>query len=237
MAMKEIKAKILKGEALTDEEKAYLEKYEEPDTNAAAAAARKAAQGEAQKKLDEMKTQLDDLQSKFEEKVTELEETKGGKLSDTQKLQKSIEQMQKRIDKMTVDISEKDKALAEKDRQHNIDRIAARHKIVNGVDPEIFRIGLERSLKDIEDLTDENAIKDAITPFLEKNKSIIAVDNPGGAGSRAGGVGGGFGGDKKTYTHAEAVQYLNSAEKGSKERKAIREELFKAEAEGRIKKE
>lgn len=230
MTLKEIKAKILKGEALTEEEKAYLEKYEEPDTNAAAASARKAAEAEAKKRLD-------DLQKQLEEKEALLNEHASKGMSDTDKLQKQIDALNKKI-------ADKEKALADKQnevsnliRTHHIDRIVSRYKLIENCDPDMFRLGLTNALKDVEDLTDESAIKDGLAPFLDKNKGILVTGNAGGTGSRAGGVGGGFGGDKKIFTHAEAVQYLNSAEKGSKERKAIREELFRAEAEGRIKKE
>lgn len=175
MNIKELLAKALKGEALTDEEKAALAAFD-PDkaANGAAAAARKAAE----KERDTLKAQLDELQAKLDEAgnagKSEVEQLK----AQVAKLTKAVETAQAAATKAESDR----KALL---RGTKLDRIVGGLKFVDGIDVSLPRLALERALADLKDEDLENAdlVQPIVSGFMEKNKAILLDQSGGGAGT------------------------------------------------------
>jgi len=204
MNIKELLAKVLKGEALTDEEKAALAAFD-PDkaANGAAAAARKAAE----KERDTLKAQLDELQAKLDEAgnagKSEVEQLK----AQVAKLTKAVETAQAAATKAESDR----KALL---RGTKLDRIVGGLKFVDGIDVSLPRLALERALADLKDEELDNAdlVQPIVSGFMEKNKAILLDQSGGGAGTppkdRAGAGGGSS--DPAKMSDAERVKKLRT---------------------------
>jgi hypothetical protein len=175
MTIKELLAKVAKGEALTDEERAELAGFD-PDraSNGAAAAARKAAE----KERDALKAQLDELQAKLDEAgnagKSEVEQLK----AQVAKLTKAVETAQAAATKAEADR----KALL---RGTKLDRIVGGLKFVDGLDASLPRLALERALSEVkdEDLENDEVVQPIVSGFAEKNKAILLDQSGGGAGT------------------------------------------------------
>lgn len=175
MDIKAILAKVAKGEALTDEEKAALAGFD-PDkaSDSKAAAARK----EAEKQRDALKAQLADLETKLEEAgnagKSEVEQLK----SQLVKLTKAVEDQKQ----LTVKAEGEKRTLL---RGLKLDRIMSGIKIVEGVDKDLPRLALEKAMSDLkdEDLDNETAVKPIVESFREKNKALLLDESGGGGGT------------------------------------------------------
>jgi hypothetical protein len=172
MDIKAILAKVLKAEALTDEEKQALTEY---DPDRIAAAGRKKAEAD-------LKVMV--------EKVTELEAqlAEAGNEGKTE-----TEKLQKQLEKLTKTVAEKDALIqkAEADRKKGIrdgkiSKVLGGIKIMDGVDPDLVKLALERSFADVadDDLEDQVKTKEIVTGFVTKNKALILGDQGGGTGTR-----------------------------------------------------
>lgn len=190
MDIKAILAKVRKGEALTDEEKAALEAYD-PDkaSNTAAAAARK----EAEKQRDALKAQLAELEGKLEE---------AGNAGKTE-----VEQLKLQVAKLTKSVDESKAALTKAEsekrgliRGSKLDRIMSGMKFVDGLDVSLPRLALEQALANLKDeeLDSEDAVKPIVEAFTTKNKALILDQSGGGAGTGAKDGAGGAGAGGKT---------------------------------------
>lgn len=177
MKIKELLAKVAKGEALTPEETAFLAAYD-PDqaSNGAAAAARKAAE----KERDTLRAQLVELEGKLDEAgnagKTEVEQLKATVL----KLTKAVETATATAAKTEAE----KKALV---RGTKLDRIVGGLKFVDGLDASLPRLALEHALAGLkdEDLDNDDAVKPIIEGFTAKNKAILLDQSGGGAGTPA----------------------------------------------------
>jgi hypothetical protein len=197
MDIKALLTKVLKGDALTDEDKQALTEYD-PDrsANSAAAAARKKAEGElkaARDRAAELEAQLAEAGS---EGKTELEK------------------LQKQVEKLSKTITDKDALLqkAEADRKKGlrdgkIGKLMSGIKLMDGVDADLVRMGLERSLSEIgdDDLDNDDATKPVLAGFMTKNKALIVGDAGGGGGTppKDGASGASGSGDPMKMTAAE----------------------------------
>lgn len=199
MDIKAVLAKVTKGEALTDEEKAELAAYDpEKVSNSAAAAARKKAEQE----LKAAKDRVTELEAEVAEKGNE------GKTE--------LEKVQKQLEKLNKDLAAKDAALAKAEaerkkgiRDGKISKLMSGLKLMDGVDTDLVRLGLEKSLADLadEDLDSETAVKPLVEGFTTKNKALIVGDAGGGAGTPAkGGAAGGAGSGDPMKMTAEQRQ-------------------------------
>jgi hypothetical protein len=175
MDIKAILAKVAKGEVLTDEEKAELAAYD-PDkvSNSAAAAARKKAEQE----LKAAKDRVAELEAEAADKSNE------GKTE--------LEKATKQLEKLTKALADKDALIAkgEADRKKSlrdgkISKLMSGIKLMDGVDTDLVRMGLDRALADIgdDDLDSETVYKPVLAGFTAKNKALIVGDSGGGAGS------------------------------------------------------
>lgn len=177
MNIKEILAKLLKGEALTDAEKAFMAEYD-PDKTAdsKAAAARKAAE----KERDTLRQKLIDLES-------QLEDAGNAGKTEVEQLKIQVAKMAKAVETATAAAAKAEgekKALV---RGTKLDRIMGGLKFVDGLDASLPRLALERAMAELkdEDLDNEDTIKPIVDGFRSKNKAILLDESGGGAGTPA----------------------------------------------------
>lgn len=187
MNIKELLAKVTKGETLTTEETAFLAAYD-PDkaSNGAAAAARKKAEQER----DALKIQLGELESKLDEAGN------AGK-SEVEQLKAQVAKLTKAVETATATAAKTEAEKKALVRGTKLDRIVGGLKFVNGLDASLPRMALEHALAGLKDeeLDNEEAIKPILEGFTAKNKAILLDTSGGGAGTPAkGGAGSGSGG-------------------------------------------
>ena len=166
MNIKDVLAKISKGETLTDEDKAIITDYD-PDkaVNSSAAAARKSAEA----KLKEKESELQKLQDAIELQRAEAEEKANANKPELEKLTKEMEKLKKGLADKETSVQQLIQEKRQMVRGGRIGRIMAGLKFVEGLDPEIVRLGIEKALATIgdEDLESE----DTVNPILEAFKS------------------------------------------------------------------
>lgn len=202
MKIKEILAKILKGEQLTDEEKKFLGDYDEQKLlDAAAANARKKAEGER----DQHKAKVDELTKALEEAK------KSGASSDD-----ALAKLNKRIadlEKANKESADKLAAQARTDAIRNAVRDA---KIVcaKGISSELFESAVNAAFNGI-DMANAEVVKTTLEKFKTDNPAMIAVEGIGGAGQQ--GKGGAAGGYDKPNPFSKKSFNLTEACKLSKE--------------------
>ena len=168
MKLKDILAKIKKGEELTDAEQEFLDKYEEGiprdrlNQEITAKNAEKEAKEALQQQLDEQKAKIEALEN--------------GDLTESQKLQKDNEKLQKQIDDLT---KERDSFKTETESMKfkaAVSKIAAEHNFTDASYLE-YLIGKEKDLK----LDDKDAVKAFADKLRETSPKLFKVEaNPGG---------------------------------------------------------
>jgi len=176
MNIKDILAKVTKGEELSADEKAFLAAYDpQKDSDSAAAAARKKAEADAKKAADDLaaaQQQLKDLQGKLDESGSR------GK-SDLQKLQEQVAGLTKQIEAAN---GEKAKLV----RQQKLDDVIRTSglQFVKEVDGGIMRGALVNEFGQLtdDDLADEAKVKPVIETFRARNKAVILDGSGHGAG-------------------------------------------------------
>lgn len=185
MKIKDVLAKVAKGEALTDAEKDFLSKYEEPKLDNSANAALKA-------KIAELETERGSLQAK-------LEEADGKDKTETEKLQAAVDKANAKIAALE---KERDTVKAEKaeiERDNSIRAIASEHRF-KSFDFLKFNLGNAKV-----DLADKDAIKAHMEQLRKDSPEFFTADvNKGGAGSSTGAAGGSGVDQTKAYADAKA---------------------------------
>lgn len=177
MKIKDVLTKVATGEELTDEEKSFLESYEEPNVDAAANARGKKERVKLQK-------QIDDLKALIDEKNAEIEEANSG-ASDLEKLQKQIE-------KLTLKSEAAEKTLADERAAHANTVRSNKLKSLNvpwmESVPNSYRdtvIGDAFADLDTDDLDDPAIVKPILDSLIESQKNFIVADTKSGAGTGA----------------------------------------------------
>jgi len=181
MNIKELLAKISKGEALTDEEKVFVAAYDpEKVVNSTAAAARKSAEA----KLKEKEAELQKLQSDIETLRTDADEKANANKPELEKLTREMEQLQKGLAEKETAVQQLVQEKRQMIRNGKVSRIMATLKCVEGLDPEIVRLGVDKSLATLsdEDLDSEDTVNPVIEAFKAKNKAILADTSGHGGG-------------------------------------------------------
>jgi chromosome segregation ATPase len=182
MEIKNILAKILKGEQLTDEEKAFVATYDPAkEKDGVAAAARKAAEKErdearqkaeeAQAKLDKIKADAEALQKKQEEEKLTAEERFANSIKD---LNAKLEEMNARAQKAEADrlaLERKTTILAEAKKAGVIP--------IKGVSSSFFDSAILSVTAGV-NADDAEALKQAFESFKSENAALISTESPGG---------------------------------------------------------
>ncbi len=175
MKIKEILAKVAKGEALTDAEKEFLTKYEEPKPDAS-----KVTQLE-QEKAD-LANQLKTFQDKESEREAEALKNK----PEVDQLRAQLSTANETIKTLT---KERDTARTEKvelERDNSIRAIASDSKFKNF---EFLKFNLTGAKVD---LTNKEAVKAHMEQLRKDNPELFSAEvNGGGGGSNTGNNGGG----------------------------------------------
>jgi hypothetical protein len=176
MKIKELAAKVLKGEALTDEERLFLEKYDDDAINKQINDKIASEKHKAESKAG---AAIEELNAKIAEISQELEQAKAGG-SETEKLKRELEKTAKKAAELEAKAIAKDSEIRNLVRKHALSGIRGRVQIVDGVNPAFVDLALESAFKDIEDLSDEDGVAKALDQFKAENPRLIAA---GGAGT------------------------------------------------------
>lgn len=204
MNIKDILAKLAKGETLTDAEKDFLGKFDlQKEIDAAASAARKKAEQER----DKLKGDLAKLQQDFDAFKEE---------NDPAKAQDATAKLLKRIEKLEKDKAESDAKALSMERTAKIGALAKAAGIVpaKGVDSKTIDVLVGNLLKDVKDLDDEDAVKALFDDFKANNAGLIAAETRGGAGQKGEPGKGGWTGanpfDPKTFNLTQQCELQNN---------------------------
>lgn len=182
MNVKELLAKVAKGEALTDEEKTFLAGYD-PDkvVNSTAAAARKSAEA----KLKEKETALQQLQADIESLRAEAEEKANANKPELEKLTRELEKHKKALADSQAALTKADQEKRQMLRNGKIGKIISGLKFVDGIDFDVPRMAIEKALAEIkdEDLESADLVNPVLEVFKSKNKALLADTSGHGGGN------------------------------------------------------
>ena len=175
MNIKDILAKLIKKEDLTDEEKAFVEKFDlQAELDRAAAAARKKSEADtktARSEAEGLKAQLAELQKQLDDKGAEGDKAK----AEFQKLLKKVEALEKKN-------AENEAKIAASERLDAIVELAKANGIkpAEGISGSSLEKLLDLAVGDT-DVTDEDAMKEVFESFKKENPTMIAAAVKGGA--------------------------------------------------------
>ena len=173
MTLKDILAKIAKGDALNDDEKSFAGSFDfQVELDKAAAAARKAAEREAKAAkdaLDALKVEFDDFRSQ----------------NDPAKAKDANAKLIARIEKLEAAKKAAEDKTAAMERTARV-RSLAKEAGVNaakGVDPKTIDLLVDNLMAGV-DLDDADAVKSAFDTFKAANAGMIAAATVGGVGTK-----------------------------------------------------
>ena len=197
--MKNILAKIAKGETLTDAEKETVSKFDlQAEIDKAASGARKKAEAESKAAKDA----LEALKTEFETFKTE---------HDPAKKQTETEKLMKRIEKLEADKAAADARSAALERTAKVRALQKDAGIVpaKGVASDALDLLVDNLTREL-DLDDADAEKAAFDGFKAANAAMIAAQTVSGAGQKGSGGAGAFTGknpfSKKSFNLSEQLQ-------------------------------
>jgi DNA repair exonuclease SbcCD ATPase subunit len=204
MNIKELLARMIKNETLTDEEKAFVAAYD-PDKviNSTAAAARKSAEA----KLKEKESAMQQLQADIEALRAEADEKANANKPEIERLSKELEKFKKTVAEKDAAFQKLESEKRQMIRSGKIGKILSGFKFVDGLDSDIPRLGIEKALAEIkdEDLDAEDLIKPIMEKFRASNKAILADTSGHGAGNPPkDGTGGAFNSQSKPVDQMSA---------------------------------
>lgn len=188
MDIKTILAKLGKGEALTDDEKKFVESYD-PDkvVNDAAAAARKKAEAQAA----ELQKKLDEVVADAAAKAKAVQDKLDAKMTDAEKQQKAFEELVAKVDALEKAKANAEATAARMMRSQTIREAAKAQGInlaPNTVSEKLFFGMLEAHVGDV-DVSDTDALVGSLQAFKKDNMGVI--DTSGGGSGGVGKPGGG----------------------------------------------
>lgn len=182
MKLKDILAKVAKGEALTDEEKKFLAEHD-PDkaANDIAAAARR----KAEEKAAAIEAERDTLKKQFEELQSKLDGAANAGKSDLEKAQAQIAGLSKQLNDLNarVQTTEKEKATLQRNQKLTDLRRTAGIQFVQGLDQGMLERSFASAFDGVDSLDDENVAKTKIETWKAMNKAAILDASGHGAGS------------------------------------------------------
>lgn len=201
MTIKELMAKIAKGETLSDEEKSFAGSYDpQKDIDSAASAARKKAEQER-----------DGFKAKVEELTNQLAEAqKSGSASS-----ETIKKLQTDVASLMKANKESAEKLAAQVRADAIRKAASEAKVVcaKGISQSLFDRAVSAAFDGV-DMANADVVKATLDKFKKDNPALIGVDGVGGVGTQ--GIPGGsylpavnpF--SKKTFNLTEGIKLMLS---------------------------
>lgn len=185
MKLKDVLAKVLKGETLNDEERKLIEAHDDDATNRLIndkiAAERKKAEASASKAVDE-------LNAKIAELTQELEQAKGGG-SEAEKIKLTLEKAIKKAADLEQKLQSKDGEIKSMARKHTLAGIRSKLPLVDGIAPAVIDMAIETAFAGIEDLADEGTVAGALEKFKNENPRLISAGGSGAGTPPKGGAG------------------------------------------------
>lgn len=169
MKLKDILAKVLSGDALTDEEKKFVTDYDEQKIlDSTASAARKKAETER----DALKGEVDKLTKALEDAKTQ-----GAAGNST------IAKLQKDVADLIKANKESQEKLAAQTRTEAIRKAIGEAKIVcaKGISQSLFDSAVSAAFNGV-DMDNADVVKATLDAFRRDNPAMISVDGIGGAG-------------------------------------------------------
>ena len=183
MTFKETLAKILKGEALTDDDKKIVAEYD-PDAsaNAAAAAARRKSEAAAA----ELQAKLTAAETKASEAEAKLAESAGKGKSEIERLRADFAAAAAKVTDLETKVTKAEKARGALERKQAMQAIRAKAAIqfAPGLDQSMLEDSFARALEGA-DLADENVVKLKVSTWATMNKAAILDTTGHGSGSPA----------------------------------------------------
>lgn len=169
MKLNDILAKVVKGDALTDEERNFLSSYDEQKSlDGAASAARRKAE-----------TERDNFKAKVDELSAALEDAK--KTGDNSN--NTIAKLQKDVADLIKANKESAAKIAAQARTDAIRKAVGDAKIscAKGVSSSLFEAAIKGAFEGV-DMANGDVVKAALDKFKADNPAIIAAQGIGGAG-------------------------------------------------------
>ena len=219
MKLKEVLTKVYNGDALTDEEKKFINEYDEQKIlDAAASAARKKAEAER----DGFKGKVDELTKALEEA-----QKSGAAGNDT------IAKLQKDVADLIKSNKESAEKLAAQARTDAIRKAVSGAKIVcaKGISSTLFDNAINAAFNGV-DMSNEEVVKATLDTFKKDNPAMISVEGVGGVGAKgAPGNPGAWTGanpfSKKTFNLTQSMELMKS---NPEQAKALQAEAAKEAA-------
>jgi len=180
MKLKDIIAKLLKGEVLTDEEKTFLQDYD-PDkvSDAIAAAARKGAEAKQKKAEDEAK----ELREKLDEATKTADDKAKGASDAFKALQKEVEKLTKAKEDSDAKVARQERASAIHARAKELGVVCAK-----GAKDEVFSAMLDAAVG-AANVTKQDELDAILNAFKADNPALILAGVKGGSGVQGDGSG------------------------------------------------
>lgn len=202
MTLKEMLAKVAKGEQLSDEERKFLSEYDEQkQLDAAAAAARKKADADAKaakEALAKLQGEFDDFKAK----------------NDPARSQDATAKLMQRIERLEAAKKAAEDKSAAMERTARVRELAKGAGIVaaKGVDAATIDLLVDHLMEKV-DVDDADAVKAAFDSFKAANAGMIAANTVGGAGTKGTPGAGAFKGAnpfaKETFNLTRQIEIRN----------------------------
>jgi len=175
MKIGEVLAKIAKGDELSDEEKAFLESYKEPDADALANARSKKERLKHEKAREEQDAKITALEES-------LEEAKSGG-SELEKLQREVEKLTAKMETGTQALEAEKTAHAATQRANALGGVEI--PWLDGVNGSYRKTVLDTAFDGIEtgDLADGDITGPIVAKIVADNAQFINSGKSGGAGT------------------------------------------------------
>jgi hypothetical protein len=173
--IKDVLAKIAKGEELSEAEKTFIESYEEPDLDAAANARSKKERLKHEAKREELDAKILELEA-------EAEEAKAGG-SELEKMQAMVDKLTAKNEQATQLLDAEKSARAESTRSNALGKVAI--PWMDGVNDSYRQTVLTSAFEgiDTDDLSDATVTSAIVEKIVADNASFINSGKSGGAGT------------------------------------------------------
>lgn len=181
MKLKDILAKVAKGEALTDEEKQFLASHD-PDkaVNDAAAAARR----KAEELAAALEKEKQDLAKKLQEIEAKLAEKDNAGKSDVEKAQAQIAELSKQMKTLQAQAESAKAENVALQRNQSLGEIRRKAGIqfVEGLDQAMLDRSFASAFEGIDNLSDETIINQKVATWKAMNKAALLDTTGHGSG-------------------------------------------------------
>jgi len=219
----DVLAKVTAGTELSDEEKAFLGDYKEPDSAAELAKANAGA------KRDRLKAEAKqaELQAALDEALEAAEDGKTG--DELAKAQRANEKLTAKLEKANADLVSATETHAKDMRNHAL--AGVKIPWLDGVSSRYTEAVLEEAFDgiDTEDLADESIVNPIVDAVKAANANFIDSGTNGGAGTGAGEQGKQAAASGNTWTRSKIA-----ALQGTPEWAEHKDEIIQAAAAGQI---